>query len=88
MAGFLSFLFLLLVIWALLSCAHALLRLIGESLFPGAPDDLSATMMRERGGADRLCRNPHCRKDNRGGARFCARCGEPLAAGIATDRAA
>jgi hypothetical protein len=78
MTGFLSFLFLLLVIWLLLHCIHMFLRLIGESLFPGSAGRSGVTVKRIQAGVSRPCPNPHCRKDNRGAARFCARCGQPL----------
>lgn len=87
MAGFLSFLFLLLVIWALLHCLHAFLRLLGEGLF-GRPSEPLKDMRSMRARGPRPCPNPLCRKDNRGWARFCARCGQPLTTSIAADRAA
>jgi len=77
MSGFLSFLFLLVVIWLLLHCIHAFLRLAGESFLPRR-DDARARISAKTGGA-RPCPNPGCRKDNRGDARYCAQCGQPLA---------
>jgi len=78
MSGFLSFLFLLLVIWLLLRCVQTFLRLIGESLFPGRDARRGIRTKRVRARMVRPCPNPHCRQDNRGEARFCARCGQPL----------
>lgn len=87
MGGFLSFLFLLLVIWLLLHCVHGVVRLIGESL--GESGEVLARGRRLRGRAPRPCPNPHCRRDNRGEARFCAQCGQPLAprSSLAVDHA-
>lgn len=78
MSGFLSFVFLLLVIWLLLHCIHMFLRLIGEALFPRCSDGSGVRARRTQSGVTRLCPNPQCGKCNRGEARFCARCGQPL----------
>lgn len=89
MSGFLSFVFLLLVIWLLSHCTHMLLRLLGGALFPRCPDESGAGVRRIQSGAIRPCPNPHCRKDNRGEARFCAQCGQPLIrrSGLESDHA-
>jgi hypothetical protein len=78
MSGFLSFLFLLLVIWLLLHCVHAFVRLIGESLFSGGSHPNGARTKRIRFVPAKTCSNALCRKDNRADAQFCARCGQPL----------